>query len=346
MAAVAQPADDKIPVTVVTGFLGSGKTTAIRAALAGGTPGHALVIVNEFGEIALDHELLATSSESVRLLPSGCLCCAVRTDLEETLRELFVERERASVARFDRVLIETSGLADPGPIANALRADPWIAAHVRLAGVVTLIDAVNGRANLDRFPEALAQVSRADRLIITKCDLAQAEVVDLLAARLSALNPLAVITRAMRGAIDASAIVDVAPNHPSASMHVWLGNAAEDAYLGRVATRHSRDVLSFALTFDRPLPWSAFANTLQLLVNMRGADLLRVKGLVAVAGESGPTLLHGAQHAFDAPVSLAEWPSEDRRSRLVFITRGIKREPVAALFDAAARIATAVPVSR
>jgi len=338
------PLAGRLPVTVITGFLGSGKTTLIRRLL--GHPGmnRAAVIVNEFGEVGIDHDLVAASSESVTLLANGCLCCVVRTDLQETLRELFAKRRAGEVIDFDRVLVETSGLADPAPVVQTLATDTLLAAQYRLDGVVTLVDAVNGAGQLDREAESVKQAALADRLLVTKTDLASAAVAAALRERLRGVNPHAELADVVQGEIDPAFLTGIglaSTRAGAAQVGRWLGVGKEGggAYLGAVASRHDRAILTFTLRFDQPFSWRTFSAAMELLTGLRGPDLLRVKGLVNVAGESGPVVVQGVQHVFHPPVTLAAWPSEDRRSRLVFITRNIPEEAVTALFDAARSIA-------
>jgi G3E family GTPase len=329
------PLAGRLPVTVVTGFLGSGKTTLIRRLL--GHPGmeRAAVIVNEFGEVGIDHDLIAASSENVTLLSNGCLCCVVRTDLQETLRTLFAQRRAGEVIDFDRVLVETSGLADPAPVIQTLATDTMLAAHYRLDGVVTLVDAVNGPGQLDREAEAVKQAALADRLLITKTDLANATA---LRERLRALNPRADAADVVQGEIDPAFLTGIglaSTRADAGQIGRWLGaGSGEGAYLGTVAPRHDRGIRTFTLWFERPFAWATFTAAMELLTSLRGPDLLRVKGLVNVEGEAGPVVVQGVQHVFHPPVTLAAWPSDDRRSRLVFITRGIDEPAVSALFAA------------
>ena len=336
----------KLPVTVITGFLGSGKSTLVKRLLTRPEMNRVAVIVNEFGEVGIDNELISEVSENMTLLSNGCLCCTVRTDLEETLRELFIKRRAGEIIDFTRVVIETSGMADPTPVVHTLLTDGMVFARYRLDGVVTLIDAVNGPGQLKDFPEAGKQVALADRMIITKTDLVQPEEVAALRADLAQANPYAAIHTAVQGEIDPALLIDVIPARPrEAQVDSWLfGNGGEEGegagYLGTsVRATHTVNVSSFVLTFDQPFTWDAFSAVTQLLTSLRGPDLLRVKGLVNIAGEVGPVVVQGAQHLFHPPVTLAAWPGEDRRSRIVFITRNIPKSAVEGLFAAAAGLA-------
>jgi G3E family GTPase len=305
------------------------------------------VVINEFGEVGIDHELVAASSENVTLLANGCLCCTVRTDLQETLRELFAQRRAGSVIDFDRVVVETTGLADPAPVIQTFASDTLLAAQYRLDGVVALVDAVNGAGQLDAQPEAVKQAAVADRLLLTKTDLASADGVAALRERLRALNPHAEIAQAVLGEIDPSFFLDLGlrtARANAAQLERWLGapgSTAGDAYLGtRLAPgAHDRAIRSFVLWFDRPVTWQTFSSAMELLTALRGPDLLRVKGLVNVEGERGPVVVQGVQHIFHPPATLDAWPGADRRSRLVFITRNIPEEAVAAVFRAAGGLA-------
>jgi len=339
----------KLPVSLITGFLGSGKTTLLKHLLRDPGMNRAAVIINEFGEVGIDHELVANSSESMTLLSNGCLCCSVRTDLQETMRELFIKRRAGEVIDFDRVFIETTGLADPVPVLHTLQTDGMLGAQYRLDCVVTLVDAVNGLRNLDDTPEAAKQAAVADRIVITKSDIAPPAEVAALEQRLEQMNPYAARTLAVNGEVDVAFLRDVGPRSTRAAgadLDRWLSPSgeprpAEGAYLGeRVrAGAHDASIRSFCLWFDKPFTWDSFSAAVQVLTSLRGADLLRVKGLVNVEGEPGPVVVQGAQHVFHPPVTLEAWASDDRRSRIVFITRNLSRESVESLFAAVGTLA-------
>ena len=299
-----------IPVAIVTGFLGSGKTTLISRILRDPAFARTAVIVNEFGEIGLDHELIASSDETLLALTTGCLCCAVRSDLVATLLDL---RRRSDA--YDRVLIETSGLADPAPILHALMTDRDIAQHHVLAGVVTVVDAVHGEATLERHPEALRQVAFADTLLLSKTDITEPSAA--LRTRLAALNPQAIL-RSTR---------DIAPA-------TLFTNATVKADVTPVA-RHSDGIESSVLQRDRPIPALALTLLLEALAEHCGARLLRMKGLVDIEEMPGqPAVVHGVQHVFSAPEFLDRWPSADHTTRMVFIVQGVPRYFPARLLDA------------
>jgi len=337
----------KLPVSLITGFLGSGKTTLLKRLLRDPAMNRAAVIINEFGEVGIDHELVASSSESMTLLSNGCLCCSVRTDLQETMRELFIKRRAGEVIDFDRVFVETTGLADPVPVLHTLQTDGMLGAQYRLDCVVTLVDAVNGERNLDDAPEAAKQAAVADRIVITKSDIAPPAAVASLESRLAKMNPYAARTIAVNGEVDVAFLRDVGPRSTRAAKDLdrWLSPSGEPrpegAYLGeRVRSgSHDASIRSYCLWFDKPFTWDSFSAAVQVLTSLRGSDLLRVKGLVNVEGERGPVLVQGAQHVFHPPVTLEAWASDDHRSRLVFITRNLERESVESLFAAVGTVA-------
>lgn len=338
-----------IPVTLLTGFLGSGKTTVLNRLLKHPSMAATAVVINEFGEVGLDHLLVERSSEDFVLLNSGCLCCTVRGDLITTLRDLFLRRVRGEIAEFQRVVIETTGLADPAPILHTLMTDPLIAARYRLDGVVSTVDAVNGSATLDRQQEAVKQAAVADRLLMTKCDLASRDASLDLRIRLAALNPGAPILEIQNGAADPEALFDIGlykPATKSPDVQAWLRAEAYSDDHGRHAhehdhhehghaharndvNRHDDHVRAYCVVRDRPVAWVAFATWLDLLAAMRGDDLLRVKGIVNIADRpQQPVVIHGVQHVFHPPVLLDAWPSDDHRTRMVFITRDIPQSAI------------------
>ena len=351
MSSAADPLSGKFPVTVITGFLGSGKTTLIRRLLTHPDMNRIAVIINELGEVGIDHELVEVSSESMKLLANGCLCCSVRTDLQETLRELFIKRRAGEIIDFNRVMIETTGLADPVPVIHSLLTDGMLAAQYRLDGVVTLVDAVNGAGTLDRMVEAVKQVAVADRLVLTKTDLASPAQIEQVRSKLAELNASAIMETAVNGELAPSFFIDVGPrNARESDLSRWLGPLASSSetptYLGqRVLGSHTANVGSFALWFDTPFTWDSFSRAMDTLTALRGPDLLRVKGLVNIEGEPGPVVVQGAQHVFHMPARLQAWRDDDHRSRIVFITRGIKREAVEALFRAVGMLGDSLPVA-
>ncbi|MGZ5233942.1 MAG: CobW family GTP-binding protein [Burkholderiales bacterium] len=336
------PLAGRIPVTIVTGFLGSGKTTLINRLLKRPDMNRVAVIVNELGEQSIDHDLVQVSSEQMMLLNNGCLCCVLRGDLQETLRELFVKRRTGEIIDFERVLIETTGLADPAPVMQTLMTDTMLQAQYRLDSVVTLVDAVNGSGQLDTMQEAVKQAALADRLVITQSDLADESKIAALEARLRELNPQAPLKRALNGEIDLAFLIDVGLKNARSRLEDverWMGADVHDEH-GHVH-RHDTSVRSFCLRFDEPFTWPTFSQCMEVLTALRGPDLLRVKGLVNVLGRHGPLVVQGVQHLFHPPIELAAWPSADHTTRLVFITRGIERPTIEQLFAAITTIAAA-----
>lgn len=333
----------KFPVSVVTGFLGSGKTTLINKLLKRPDMNRVAVIVNEFGEQAIDNDLVEVSSEQMMLLNNGCLCCVLRGDLQETLRDLFVKRRNGDIIDFTRVVIETTGLADPAPVMQTLMTDDMLLAHYRLDCVVTLADAVNGIEQLDTMQEPVKQAALADRIVITKSDLAGEEATARLEARLRELNPQAPIKRAVNGEIDLEFLINVGLRNVKGKLEDierWMGEPDEHGD----HHRHDEKVKSFCLRFTEPMTWNSFSQTMEVLSALRGSDMLWVKGLINVAEHKGPMVVQGVQHLFHPPVELNEWPSDDHSTRIVFITRNIPRETVANLFAAIGAVtASAAP---
>ena len=322
-----------IPVSIITGFLGSGKTTLINRLVRRPEMNRVAVIVNELGDIGIDNELVQTSSEQMMLLNSGCLCCTLRSDLQETLRELFIKRRNGEIIDFDRVVIETTGLADPAPVLQTLITDSLQLEHYRLDCVVTLVDAVNAPGQLKQFSEPVKQVALADRLVITKSDLVDGKQLAALTERLKEVNPRAPVKVALNGEVELAFLVDVGLGRTHARLEDverWLGPEDEHGH----AHRHDETVQSFVMRFEQPMPWETFTQCMEVLTALRGPDMLRIKGLVNVVGKAGPMVVQGVQHLFHPPLELAAWPGPDRTTRLVFITRGIPRQTVADLFAA------------
>ncbi len=323
------------PVTLLTGFLGAGKTTLLNRLLRDPALAETAVLINEFGEIGLDHLFVERLDEEAVLLASGCLCCTIRGDLARALRDL-AARGRA----FRRVVIETTGLADPAPILHTLMRDPLLLHAYRLDGVVTVVDAVAGAANLDAQEEARRQVAVADRLLISKADLADSAP---LAARLAALNPMAPILDARTAT--AAELLDAGPFDSAGKapgIAGWIAAAGHaHHHHHHDVNRHDSRIRALCLRFDAPLPWEGVASYLEMLALTQGERMLRVKGVLNVKDEPGPIVLHGVQHSFHPPQRLAAWPEgDDRSSRLVFILRdldpGVVERGLAAFLDAAA----------
>lgn len=322
-----------IPVTVLTGFLGSGKTTMLAHMLRQPAFSRTAVLINEFGEVGLDHDLVAASEETFVQLATGCLCCKVRGDLAATLIDLIARRDAGTVMAFERVVIETSGLADPAPILHALMTDQALAERMALAGVVATLDAVHGVATLEREAIAVKQVAVADRLVLTKTDLVP-DGESSLREIVRALNPAAPIVVAQHGRIDPAYLVDAGLNGrrwQEVDLLAWL--RAEEANTPR--DRHDAEVQTYAIVRDTPIRAVALTLFLEALAEHVGSGLLRLKGLVSVVEHPDrPAIIHGVQHVFYPLDWLDGWPSADRRSRIVLIVRKIPRGWVEALLAA------------
>ena len=340
----------KIPVTLVTGFLGSGKTTLISKLLLHPDMRRVAVVINEIGEIGIDHDLVTLSSENITLLANGCICCSVRTDLQETLRDLFAQRRVGEVFDFDRVIVETTGLADPAPVVQTLASDTLLAAHYRLDGLITLVDGLHGVSQIDQQTEAVKQIAIADKILVTKTDLTSADHLETLCGRIRQLNSQSPIEFIRQGEVDPKRLIDLGLSSSRASLKTlqFLGEALTDdavsadgagRYLGQRSAAHNAAVKTLSLRFTEPFEWLSFSSALELLTTLRGPDLLRMKGIVNVDGD--PVVVQGVQHIIETPVKMDRWPSEDKDSRLVFIVRNMELEVIRNLFQAVGAIKSA-----
>ena len=325
------------PVSVITGFLGSGKTTVLNALLKHPRMTETAVLVNEFGEIGIDHLLFEALDNDVVLLAAGCLCCTIREDMVASLRLLFERRAGGQVPEFRRVVIETTGLADPAPILHTLlvgatEPTPWA-----FDGVVTTVDAVNAHRQLSAHRESVNQAAVADRLLITKSDIAQGHELAALRTRLRTINPGAPILTAHHGDIDPAELFDAGPlagpQRRRPDVERWLGETAtapgsHDHHAGA----HDDGVRALSLTADAPIQIYRFVRWVETLLEAHGERILRLKGILDVAGDARPVVVHGVQHIFHPLGRLAEWPGPDRRSRLVLIVRDLDVEPIAREF--------------
>jgi G3E family GTPase len=331
-----------IPLTVLTGFLGAGKTTLLNRLLKDPALSQTAVIINEFGDVALDHLLVEYIGDNMVLLQSGCLCCTMRGDLVDALETLLRDLDNRRCA-FRRVLLETTGLADPAPVLHTAMAHPYLVLRYRLDGVVTVVDAVNGEVTLDQHAEAVKQAAVADRIVLTKTDLADERQREHIVARLRALNPAAAILDAAKGEATAERLLNCGLYDPARKIpdvKKWL---AEEAYTQAHAhhdhhhdpNRHDEHIAAFVLTSDAAIPAGTLEMFLELLRATHGAKLLRLKGIVKLAEmPDTPVVVHGVQHVFHPTARLERWPDDDHRTRLVFITRDLGERIVRELFEA------------
>jgi G3E family GTPase len=354
-------AEAPIPVTVLTGFLGSGKTSLLNALLKDPLLADACVIINEFGEVGIDHLLVESSGEAIIELSSGCLCCTIRGDLIDTLTDLLARRDAGSIKAFNRVVIETTGLADPAPILHALMADPLLVSRFSLSGVITVVDGFNGMATLDAHEEAVKQAAVADRVVLTKLDLLEGkageDMLFAIIARLRKLAPGARMLTTHRGEATAERLFNTSlydPTRKSLDVQHWLSHeqvlAAERAshaeqhghydegghgHHHHDVSRHDDHIRAFAFSDDNPVSPEGLDLFLQLLTSYHGPRLLRMKGIIKMSDDPmRPVVLHGVQHMLHPPVRLERWPDADTRTRLVFIVKDIAKAEIEDLFRA------------
>jgi G3E family GTPase len=353
MSAAGNSADrrrpaEPIPLTVLTGFLGAGKTTLLNRLLKDEALAGTAVIINEFGDVGLDHLLVEYIGDNMVLLQSGCLCCTMRGDLVDALETLLRDLDNRRCS-FRRVLLETTGLADPAPVLHTAMAHPYLLLRYRLDGVVTVVDAVNGEATLNEHVEAVKQAAMADRLVLTKTDLADNVRIDGLKARLHALNPAAPILDAAKGEAAPASILSAGlydPDRKIPDVKKWLAAEAyadgHDHHHHHDVNRHDEHIASFVLTADAAIPAGTLEMFLELLRATHGDRLLRLKGIVKLAEmPETPVVVHGVQHVFHPTARLERWPDDDHRTRLVFITRDLPERTVAELFAAFIGVAAA-----
>jgi len=362
---------DKIWVTLITGFLGSGKTTLLNTLLEHPDMSQAAIIVNEFGEIGLDYDLVERSDENVIQLANGCLCCSVKSDLIDTFRDLYIQRNAGTIPFFDRVIIETTGIADPAPVLQIILTNPMVFNHFALDGVVTTVDTVNGVSSLDRFPECVKQAAIADRLIITKIDMVENDKqIKILEKRLRVLNPAAPIIATTTQDANPSDLFGTGifdPTTKALDFENWLqADAYENqevsepagtvlaepdkealAYYEKyghspaeVDHHHDPSINSFVMVKENPISLNTLSMFLEGLTKEAGPDLLRVKGIIHVHERPDqPAVIQGAQQIFHSIDWMDKWPSDDKRTRIVFITRNIDQEYIEETYNLIERIA-------
>lgn len=362
----------RLPVSVLTGFLGSGKTTLLQHLLHHPDMARTAVVINEFGDVGLDHLLVSKASENMVLMDSGCVCCSIRGDLVDTLRDLFLQRVRGEIPEFERVVVETTGLADPAPIIHTLMTEPLLAARFRLDGVIATVDAVHGMGQLDDHPESVKQAAVADRIVLTKTDAALPAATVALCRRLNTVNPAAPIIPAAFGQVDPATLFNAGlfnPETKTPDVIRWLKEEAYRAEAGHGhhhdhdhhghdhhdhdhphdhdhecgpgcthehhdVNRHDDRIRAFCIVTGRPVSWNGLVDFMEALIALRGSDILRVKGLLnVVESPDRPIVVHGVQHMFHPPVQLNEWPTADHRTRMVFITRDVGQGVIEPMFE-------------
>jgi G3E family GTPase len=325
-------AANTVPVTILTGFLGSGKTTFLNHLLRQPSLADTVVIVNEFGAVGLDHLLIEQAIEDAVLLKNGCICCTVRGDIADTLDVLWQRRDAGELPPFRRIAIETTGLADPAPVAHALLAEPGARYACRLDGIVTTVDALHGAMQLDRQPEARRQVAMADRILVTKTDLANAAQIADTEARIATLNATAPLRLVVAGAVDPANVFDLGPD--SARLEQWLRPL--DAHGHRhLPFRHGEQIGSVVLRHDQPIAWPLLQRWLESVLSLRGDSVLRLKGIVWLQGETRPIVLQGVHHVLHPPTYLDRPVHPAGTTRIVLITRGLSAAGLRASFAAA-----------
>lgn len=329
----------KTTANVLTGFLGSGKTSLLKRLLISKDLSKTAVLINEFGEVGIDHLLVERLDEDIVLLRSGCVCCSIRGDLKQAIVDLCERRRNGSIPPFDRIVLETTGLADPGPIVATFNADPVLRHQLRLGNIVTVVDAVSGPGNLDTYPEAVSQLAVADRIVLSKTDLVDRAAVTALRQQIGSFNPTAAIIETDETSpVTADLISHDLHGAVSREREVGRWLAAETVAadvappLADHTTRHTPQ--AFCISWDTPLDWASFGLWLSMLLNRHGQQILRVKGLLNVAGVAAPVVVHGVQHTIHKPEHLSAWPDGDTRTRLVFITTGLDQTLVERSFRA------------
>ena len=334
-----------IPITIITGFLGSGKTTLLSAFLKQKNMTNTAVIINEFGEVGLDHNLIETTDENIVELQNGCICCTIQQDLKTTLLDLIKKMERNTIPIFNRVVIETTGLADPVPIIHTLMTSLDLHRAYSIDGVITLVDAINGNSTYDKHEEAIKQTALADKIILSKTDLSKKTTIKSLKNRIKKINPKTVIIESTKDNIPLTNLLglnDYDPLNISWDAREWLAiekykdnehnDHDHDHNHNHNINRHGDNIESFSLVTNQQVSMTTFNFFIELLSSQMGSKLLRIKGMLNIKGKNGPAIIHGVQHIFHPVEWLEEWPDEDHSNRLVFITRDIKKSYIEEFF--------------
>ena len=328
----------QIPVTVITGFLGSGKTTLLSSILKEKEMQKTAVIINEFGEIGLDHALIEHTDENIVELQSGCICCTIQGDLNKTLIDLFDKMMNGKVSSFNRILIETTGLANPVPIIHTLMSSIELIRIYSLDGVITVVDSINGEKTLDLHEESLKQLALAEKIILSKTDIVDKDEINSLIYRIKEINPVSQIVFSKFGNIPLEEIFGLGAYDPykkSEDVKKWL---AAEKYKDKKhhhhhdVNRHNENIRAFSMMSENPVNMIAFSFFRDMITAALGANLLRMKGIINIAGEERPAVIHGVQHIFHPVQWLETWPDNDRRTKLVFITQNIKKEQIEDFF--------------
>ena len=329
---------NNIPVLIITGFLGSGKTTLLSALLKQEAMKNTAVIINEFGEVGLDHNFVETTDENIVELQNGCICCTIQEDLKSTLLDLIKKMERNIIPYFNRVVIETTGLADPVPIIHTLMTSLDLLRAYSIDGIITLVDAVNGENTYNNHEEAVKQTALADKIILSKVDLSKKSKINLIKSRIKKINPKANIVETNRETLPLTELLglnDYDPSNKSWDVREWLAiekyNETNHKHNHNI-NRHGDNIESFSLVTNQQISITTFNFFIELLSSQMGSKLLRLKGMLNIKGKDGPAIIHGVQHIFHPIEWIEEWPDEDRSTRLVFITRDIKKSYIEEFF--------------
>ena len=335
-----------IGITVLTGFLGSGKTTILSSLIKQKEMANAAIIINEFGEVGLDHDLIETTDENVIELQNGCICCTIQGDLKTTLLNLLKKMEKGDVSPFNHVIIETTGLADPVPIIHTLMTSLDLQRIYSIDGVITVVDAINGDSTYNAHEEAVKQTAFADRIILSKTDIADKGTVDALTKRIKSINPKVTIIKSDKYSLTVSMLLelnDYDPQNKEWNVREWLDieknkssnhvrNHYDRHHHEHDVNRHGDNIKTFAMVTSQPVSMRSVNFFLELLMSQMGEDILRIKGILNINGENKPAVIHGVQHIFHPLEWLEKWPSNDKTSRLVFITKNINKKNIDELF--------------